>query len=154
MHWIPNFEKTRWFLVLRINVPDSNALNKLLHVCNKVVQEYGQLPLYAKAIDESQSKKKSEPVKNNKKQSRCAELNFNWSSLQDLSDAFHVSIAWTLEPPSSFLLEATDSVSSNQFENTKKIALQVEEVKAKVGNVVTNMRLQRNVSEEKGLFGV
>jgi hypothetical protein len=72
----------------------------------------------------------------------------------DVSDAFHISIAWTLEPPSLDLLKATESTAKDQFQDVKKMLVKVEEVKAKVGNVVTNICLQNKVLEGKGLFGL
>jgi len=43
--WVPNYEKTLWFLVLRASKPETDGLNKLLHVSNKVAAEFGQ-PLF------------------------------------------------------------------------------------------------------------
>ena len=58
LDWVPNFEKNRWFLVLRVKVPENNGLNKLLHVSNTVVQEYGQAPLYVEASPRTAPKHK------------------------------------------------------------------------------------------------
>lgn len=77
-----------------------------------------------------------------------------WTGMQDVSDAFHISVAWTLEPPSSEMLNATKAVVLNQFEGVRKVLIMVEEIKAKVGNVVTSVRLQRNVSEGSSLLSV
>jgi hypothetical protein len=77
----------------------------------------------------------------------------DWSDMQGVSDAFHVSIAWTLEPPSPELLEVTKSMAIEGFEGVKRISFRVEEMKAKVGNVVTSISLLRNVVEGKSLWG-
>ena len=155
LDWVPNFEKTRWFLVLRVNAPRTDALNRLLHVTNKVVGEHGQPPLYIKDVEgdtpwppskSARSSSSSTPMR--------GESSVDWDSMQDVSDSFHISIAWTLEPPSNNMLEATKSVALNQFEDVRAISIRVGEVKAKVGNVVTNIRLQRNVSEGGSLFGL
>ena len=69
-----------------------------------------------------------------------------------MSSAFHISIAWTLESPSQQLLKAT-GITTHLLEEAKKISFRVEEIKAKVGNVVTNIRLQRNIVEGNSLFG-
>jgi hypothetical protein len=74
--------------------------------------------------------------------------------MQEVSDAFHVSIAWKLEQPSFELLATTKSMAVDGFEDVKKISFKVEEIKAKVGNAVTNIPLPRNVIEEKALWGV
>jgi hypothetical protein len=39
------------------------------------------------------------------------------------------------------------------FEDIKKMSFKVEEIKAKVGNAVTNIRLPRSVIEGKALWG-
>ena len=73
--------------------------------------------------------------------------------MQDVSDAFHISIAWTLEQPSFELLARTKSLFADGFEDVKKISFDVEEMKVKVGNVVTNIPLPKKVVEEKALWG-
>lgn len=73
--------------------------------------------------------------------------------MPEVSDAFHVSIAWTLEPPCSELLATTKSMAVDGFEDVKNISFRVDEMKAKVGNVVTNIPLPRNAVEGKALWG-
>lgn len=152
LDWVPNFEKTRWFVVLRLNVPNGNGLNKLLHVCNSTVQQHGQPPLYAKLSEEPAKKKES--VSNARtKGRRGSELKTDWSSMQEMSAAFHISIAWSLEPPSQDLLDITNMTTTDQLGLLQKIEVKVEDVKAKLGNVVTGIQLRKNVVEAKGLFG-
>jgi len=152
LDWVPNFEKTRWFLVLRTKIPGFNGLNKLLHVSNNIVQEYGQPPLYAKAGEAS---KKTLNIGHGSKNSlrQSSLLKVDWSGMEDVSDAFHVSIAWTLEPPSQDLLETTNALATDRSADLKQFTVAVEEIKAKIGNVVTGICLRRGVSEENGLFG-
>jgi hypothetical protein len=152
MNWVQNFIKTRWFLVLRITAP-SNGLNKLLHVSNRVVQEHGQPPLYTKAVDPKVLGRNSEPATSSGTPV-LGELPVEWSGMQDASDSFHISIAWTLEPPSKDMWDVTSFVSMNQFEDVKRIVLRVKEIKAKIGNVVTSVPLQKNISEGKGLLAL
>jgi len=154
LDWVPNFEKTRWFLVLRLQVPNGDGLNKLLHVCNNSVQEYGQPPLYAKAIERKTPKKTPGKAKYGSAVARRgSESKTDWSGMQDLSNAFHISIAWTLEPPTQDLVDVTKSVAAEQLGEVRKISLAVEELKAKIGNLVTGLRLQKSVAEQNGLFG-
>lgn len=151
LNWVPNFENTRWFLVLKIQRPESNGLNKLLHVCNVVVQEHRQPPLYSKStINESDSVKRT-PGKRRTANSNAPSM---WKNIEDLSPAFHISIAWTLTTPSPELLESTKSVKQDHLNKLKQISVVVDEIKAKVGNVVTNMPLPKSVSLGEGLFGV
>jgi hypothetical protein len=153
--WVPNFEKTRWFLVLHLIVPDSgghaNVLNKMLFVCNKTVLAYGQPPLYAQATTsmkiENSRNHRSTPIR------RRSESKLDWSGMQDVSEAFHISIAWTLQAPSPNLLEVTKSMANGQLKDMRDIAVKVQEIKAKIGNAVTNILLHKNVVEGKGLFG-
>ena len=73
--------------------------------------------------------------------------------MQDVSDAFHISIAWMLEPPSVELLATTKAMAVDGFENAQRMSFTVEEIKAKVGNVVTSIPLPRNVVEGRSLWG-
>ena len=71
----------------------------------------------------------------------------------DRSSAFHFSIAWTLEPPDDDLLKVTEA-ASNQMHEAHKISVKVEDVKAKIGNVITSIPLLSKAVESKGLFGI
>jgi len=64
-------------------------MNKLLHVSNKVVQEHGQPPLYT----EENTPQKESHGHGAKKVRRGSDDNMNWTGMQDLSKAFHISIA-------------------------------------------------------------
>ena len=155
LDWVPNLEKTRWFLVLRIGRPDGNGLNKLLHVSNQIVKEYGQPQLYvssalAAPADEMAPKKSARSSRHTGRAARST--NMIWSSIQDVSDAFHISIAWTLESPSEQLLKVTKSLNTNIVANLGQILVRIEEVKAKIGNVVTSIPLPTAATERQGLF--
>jgi len=77
----------------------------------------------------------------------------DWSQMQDRSGAFHFSIAWTLEPPDKDLIGITKALATSQMEEVSKIKVHVEDIKAKVGNVVQNIHLLSKVGESKGIFG-
>ena len=128
-------------------------MNKLLYLSNKVVQEYDQPPLYAKAQDETVRRSIKPVLKRSQNTRRGSESKMDWSGMEELSNSFHISIAWTLERPSFELLAATKSMAVDEFADVKKVSLLVEEMKAKVGNVVTNIPLPRSVVEEKALWG-
>lgn len=74
--------------------------------------------------------------------------------MEDLSAAFHISIAWTLTAPSPELLELTQSVKKDHLKEIKQILVVIEAIKAKVGNIVTNIPLSKSVSLGTSLFGV
>jgi len=157
LDWVANSENTRWFLILRIQKPESDSLNKLLHVCNTAVQDYGQPPLYAKASATSTSGNTAKSPKwpkqeNSKNRSSAENSKAYWSNLQDLSGAFHISIAWTLGSPSEDLLALTKSVATDNFQDVAQTRVNTQEIKAKVGNAVTNMPLPTNIQEATGLF--
>lgn len=74
--------------------------------------------------------------------------------MEDHSDAFHISIAWTLQSPESELLDLTRTIAMDHMKKLDQIQVHTEEIKSKVGNVVTNIPLPKAVSVGKGLFGV
>lgn len=139
---------------MRLQRPDSDGLNKLLHVSNTVVQEYSQPPLYAKQSDFTIVKSDKSPNQSRKRKAFIEKTASYWKNLQDLSTAFHVSIAWTLTAPSEEVVEWTKSVSADKFGKIKQIQISIEEIKAKVGNNVTSISLPKSVTVEKSLFGV
>jgi hypothetical protein len=74
--------------------------------------------------------------------------------MDDVSGAFHISIGWTLRSPSQGLLELTKTIALDHMKELNQIRVKIEEIKSKVGNVVTSIPLPKNVSVGKGLFGV
>ncbi|KAH7391414.1 U6 snRNA phosphodiesterase Usb1 [Cadophora sp. MPI-SDFR-AT-0126] len=152
LKWVSNFEKTRWFLVLSIPKPESDGLNKLLYVCNSVVKQYGQPPLYPKpptgpAFTPRQKQQKRKSQEQRRTSYDKSHSNMDWTDMQDATDALHISLAWTLQSPSKELLELTNAVAQNHLNLLQQIAVKVDEIKCKVGNVVTSLPLPRIASE-------
>lgn len=139
---------------MRIQKPEFDSLNKLLHVCNTTVQDYGQPPLYAKASTTATSGNTTKSPKWPKQETskNRSSVKAYWSNLQDVSEAFHISIAWTLGSPSKDLLALTESVATDYFQDVAQTCVNIQEIKAKVGNTVTNMPLHTNIQEATGLF--
>jgi U6 snRNA phosphodiesterase len=143
---------------LRVHKPELDGLNKLLHVCNTAVEEYGQPPLYAKASTTAATGGntakgvKGPRKKTSRKVSNADSSKAYWSNLQDVSAAFHISIAWTLGSPSQDLVTLTKSIGTNHFKDVSQTRVNIQEIKAKVGNIVTNMPLHTNIQEAKELF--
>lgn len=132
-------------------------MNKLLHVCNSTVQGYGQPPLYTKPLAPSNAGKKAKRRKRASKENiaSCEELPKPlWIDLQDVSEAFHISIAWTLGSPSQEILALTESIAKDHLKRFEQTQVNVNEIKAKVGNVVSNMALPTNIQEPKSMFSV
>lgn len=155
--WHRTEESGRSFLVLRLVRPSSSSacaaagpesseedettinknpeLTDLLKRCNQVARDYRQPGLY------------------------------EYPSAGDVGNAFHISIAWSFSPPSDQLKQVTAEVFSRAFgssslssaEAAKKtnttttvvngtreredIKVHVDAIKAKIGNVVTNIPL-------------
>ena len=116
-----------------------------------MVKDHGQPPLYEKHTSPVQP-----PLPNKGSRTRRvdrAKPKFDWAKVQDLSDAFHFSIAWTLSPPSQELLELTKTSLENDFKGITDVRVGIEEVKAKIGNAVTSISLAKAQVESKALFG-
>ncbi|KAF4635444.1 hypothetical protein G7Y89_g2654 [Cudoniella acicularis] len=155
--WVANFENTRWFLVLKVET-FCDSLNKLLHVSNMIVQDYKQPPLYAMP---NPAKNNQTSSKNNqasrKAASRTAASNartkIDWSNMQDVSHGFHVSIAWMLDAPPEDFFSSTKGPITTNFKDLNHTRIKIGEIKAKVGNIVTNIPLQTKIVEGERLFG-
>jgi hypothetical protein len=134
--------------------PSTDGLNKLLHLSNHVVQSFGQPPLYAKTkLAEKSSLKRAGRPNNKKADYGQTTTKVDWSGLEDASDAFHISIAWTLTAPSQQMRDITTSRFQIHVNELSQIHVHISEIKAKVGNAVTNVALRTNVTEGVGLFG-
>lgn len=147
-----NFEGTRWFLVLRCARPaGENGLSMLLCVCNDVVQRYGQPPLYvaaASAGGETARKQQSKRGRSSRIAPAPAPSAVSEKVAQDVTDAFHVSIGWSLTAPSAEMEARTTALArSTDFKDIMAMCVDVSEVKAKVGNVVVGMPLSKAVVE-------
>ena len=82
-----------------------------------------------------------------------AELKNDWHEMHDRSNAFHFSVAWSLEPPDKDLIQTTTALAVSQMKGVHTIKVKVEDIKAKIGNNVTSIHLQSKIGESKGLFG-
>lgn len=119
------------------------------------MQNYGQPPLYAKTTFPTQlANKRSSPNRVGIIPGRERKPKFDWKDVQDLSTAFHISIAWTLESPTPELKQLTRSLVEDNFKEISSMEINISEIKAKVGNVVTNLQLRTKALEGKGLFSL
>jgi hypothetical protein len=116
-----------------------------------VALDYGQPVLYTKLHPHLSHK--ATPGKLPSSKSTKSHPKTSSSSMRDVSDAFHVSIAWTLTPPRQELLNSTESTAKDCFEKITQLRVDVSEIKAKIGNVVTNLSLPNSVLEGRKLFG-
>lgn len=150
--WVPNFENTRWFLIIRLEAPPANELNKLLGICNETGREYGKAPLYEDPAPEN-----SPPTKRTRLeasyQSAASHPKKEQRLVPTVDEKFHISIAWTLTPPSQKIRDMTKVIEESKSSDLKTLQIEVKEMKVKIGNVVTSIRLPEKVKLEKGLFG-
>jgi U6 snRNA phosphodiesterase len=114
--WVSNYENTRSFLVLKLNRPGNDELNKILAACNKCAGRYGQHLLYAK-----------------KQRSKVAD------ELEDLSAAFHISIAWSLGAAEDVGEQVL--VPAELLDKVRGLDICFEMVKLKMGNTITDIKL-------------
>lgn len=116
--WATNYEGTRAFLVMGLDLPRYNELNRLLHACNTACVSMGLPELYA-----------------SDKQASHTETPDN--QVPDRSDAFHFSIGWSLASSANEALR-----EASQFEVlTSPLTVHCSLVKLKMGNEVIDIPL-------------
>lgn len=156
LEWVANYEKTRWFLVLKLERAPQNGLNKLLHVSNRTVAYFGQAPLYTNLLQDShdgQSRKRQAANRGRSKETTriTAPSSVNHSGLSndiDMSSNFHVSIGWTLGDPTQGLNERLDTTGID-FQNLK---VDVNTVKVKIGNGITAVSLATKIDSSNKIL--
>jgi len=119
--------------------PPRDSLNALLRLCNSAAQTFHQPPLYASSAVSPLAPTTTPP------------------DPDDRTDAFHVSIAWTLCAPSPTHQALAASWGGSAAEELSAAsALLVRDVKAKIGNVVTSIALPdgSNKGAREALFAV
>ena len=147
--WTANYEKTRWFLVMRLDRAPQDGLNELLRMSNSAVQKFGQPTLYT----DSQASRAAHPIytQGHKKRQRGSKKpdsaskdslsQMELANYVDASDSFHVSIGWTLTTPSESLSKKLDH-ASHDF---RAMRISVNSVKVKIGNSITSIPLASKV---------
>lgn len=160
LDWVPNVENTRWFLVLRLEQPANNGLNRMLEVSNNVLSSFGQLPLYAvsqsqtrPSISENRSKSGSHSnrtVRNKHRTGRGRTDMVPQSARTDFSSHFHISVGWSIDKPSPEELKRATSADVSDLTNER---IKFDTVKVKIGNAITAIPLFKGVEVGKGLIG-
>jgi U6 snRNA phosphodiesterase len=166
--WVSNYENTRWFLVLRIERPTSDELNRLLGASNSVVISFGQQPLYVPdaitTISHRQNVRgQSHGFRGGRERHRGpgyargpGSVNTERKTQLDCSSHFHISLGWSLERPSQEMAIRTSSatVLAKLKTLTTHLVPEFEAVKVKVGNTVAVVPLPTKVKEGTGLIGL
>lgn len=150
LDWVSNYEKTRWFLVLRVTRPENDGLNRLLRVSNRSLAAFGQPPLYeapSQSLEPREKGKRGTP--RDKKGGRPAKP--PEQPVVDYSHCFHISIAWSLSEPSP---EDKERVSKVDLRGLRGLTVHFSSVKAKIGNNVLNLALPTRKVDERGFAGL
>ncbi|KAI9737658.1 MAG: poly(U)-specific 3'-to-5' RNA exonuclease [Claussenomyces sp. TS43310] len=149
LRWVQNVEGLRWFLVLRLAKPENDGLNRLLNACNAAAQEFRQPPLYAGSAAKTLPRKASVHSSKKLRNEVMAE------HATDQSDSFHISIAWCLTAPSAEDIKAVENTFDNtsHLQSIRHLSFLVDEIKAKIGNIVTSISLRPDIPEEKRSLG-
>ena len=158
LSWEPNFEKTRWFLVLRLAKPGSNGLNRLLQISNTTAARFDQPSLYANTPPpQVETTFRGSGLRGSRSRGgRGMGLGHDAKSkrqqvgVPDMTSNFHISIAWSLEAPSSAMAEQTRSMDISRL---KEVHVSVKAVKVKIGNIITSHALSIKPIESQSLIG-
>ncbi len=121
--WVSNFDQTRTFLVLALSRSGDDDLNKLLQACNRCADTFDLDLIYQTKQGKETKEEGQDPA-----------------MPEDTSTAFHISIAWTLEK-----VEDLDNLCLDPFnlDELRSIAINFDIVKLKIGNTVTDLKLQK-----------
>lgn len=149
LEWVANREKTRWFLVMKLEKAPQNGLNRLLHLSNKVVKDVGQPVLYADPQASSFAGPPRKRMQGRERGPREAREGISLgpsddavtSDDVDLSSSFHVSIGWILGSPWQDLLGNLN----DHGRGLEGIKINVNTVKVKVGNSITAIPLESKI---------
>ncbi|KAL9101563.1 MAG: hypothetical protein Q9163_003192 [Psora crenata] len=145
LDWVANHDHSRWFLVFRLNRAPNDSLNKLLRMANETAANFGQPALYECSVDgQNRHRKHKRPKGALQGQSArgiaTGQTETGQASKEDLSDHFHLSVAWTLGCPSE---------RPRVADIGKQVCLlDVSTVKVKIGNSVHAVALspRRDIS--------
>ncbi|KKK19956.1 hypothetical protein AOCH_003142 [Aspergillus ochraceoroseus] len=114
---VSNFEKTRWFYVLRVKRPPQDSLNSLLRMSNRAVALFEQPPLYEPASSISKTPKSARSGENKS------------SPPNDYTDSFHISVGWSLTEPSAEEKASMENIDLSKV-NELKIRFDCEDLQA------------------------
>ena len=116
LDWFANYERSRFFLALKLSRPSNNDLNKLLSASNAAARQFGLAELY-----DNDSKKSDKDISKTQQ------------TMIDRSDAFHISIAWTVKEPDK---ETRQQLVNLEDDYLKTLMVSFSALKLKMGNVV------------------
>ncbi|GKZ25628.1 poly(U)-specific 3'-to-5' RNA exonuclease [Aspergillus brasiliensis] len=131
---VSNYEKTRWFYVLRAEKPEEDNLNRLLWLSNRALARFEQPPLYESTQDVAAVRKSKGGGTTVSRVSRES-----GQTGADYSHCFHISLAWSLTDLSSAERERIRGVD---LRKVRELSVRFDCVKVKIGNQVSSIPLQ------------
>jgi hypothetical protein len=158
LKWVPNYERNRWFLVLGIEKPEHDELNRLLEACNEASHKCGHPGLYTggegdgpmeRNNSKGSAKRRKASGNADRSRSRSPEVR------ADRTDNFHISIAWNLIEPAPEWIDLVKQVPVNETVGLPSAPFDV--VKTRIGNVVHNIPLASRASSggrRSGILGL
>ncbi|KAL8870059.1 MAG: hypothetical protein Q9215_004325 [Flavoplaca cf. flavocitrina] len=161
LHWVANYEKNRWFLVVRVKKPPGDQLNKLLQASNQAAQTLDQPCLYvaqeSPAAPVAKNRRRSSP--NERRGNKAKPIIFKEHmveksgshSHEDMSAHFHISIGWTLQNPEEKSGEVEGDFGT---QSSIEIDIPIETVKVKIGNGIVVLPLASKTAETNGIVGL
>jgi hypothetical protein len=133
LKWVSNFERNRWFLVLGIEKPAQNELNRILAACNKAAEVSGHPALYSGGEGDGPMEANA-PTGHSKKAQGSQD-----EQQTDRSEYFHISIAWNLTEPDPEWISLVQNIDIRKHIQSPQTSFDV--VKTRIGNVVHNFEL-------------
>lgn len=151
LRWVANYEGNRWFLVMQLEEPAENGLNRLLRASNMAAQAFGQPWLYSEAKGAGMETNLTNLTKRPKQQGNrdvpreqeIAATERDGAERSDVSSSFHISIGWSLHKPAESMDEKLDEITDDELSG---LSLEVNSIKAKIGNVITVISLISEVA--------
>ncbi|OAP63532.1 hypothetical protein AYL99_02759 [Fonsecaea erecta] len=120
LDWVANHDKTRFFLVLKLMKPGDDELNRLLSICNAIARQFSLPRLYEERCDTPARLQSQPPSKTIRE-------------MADKSDAFHISIAWTLVEPDYHARQELHRLADDKL---RVLKVSFPRLKLKIGNSV------------------
>ena len=113
--------------MLKLKKPKGDNLNRLLQISNRLLGAYNQPPLYATKV-----RPENKALKHDRGKSRLTEA-------EDLTNGFHISLAWSLTEPS---VDEQQRAAGIALDKITSLDISFSSVKAKIGNVVHSLNLK------------
>ncbi|KAL1631415.1 poly(U)-specific 3'-to-5' RNA exonuclease [Diplodia seriata] len=159
LRWVPNFDRSRWFLVLGVRRPPNDEPNRLLLAANQAAKKFGYPELYA-GTDRKQQHAEGVDMTGGWGTTIATENPEGTKGFvdgkNDRSNAFHVSLAWSLEPPPDELREfsGVEEVADLMKQDVAQMSVRFDVLKVKVGNAIHALDIAPKRKEVKGILGL